>query len=41
MTRLNVVSYISHIKDGQSEKKKTSFNDKQENEVKTSKKKVY
>ena len=39
MTRLNVVSYISHSKDSQSEKKKTSFNDNQENEVKSSKEK--
>ena len=39
MTRLNVVSYISHSKDSQSEKKKTSFNDNQENEAKVSKEK--
>ena len=39
MTRLNVVSYISHSKDSQSEKKKTDFNDNQENEVKSSKEK--
>ena len=41
MTRLNIVSYISHSKDRQSEKKKTDFNDNQENGVKSSKEKVY
>ena len=39
MTRLNVVSYISHNKDRQSKKKKTDFNDNQENEVKSTKEK--
>ena len=39
MTRLNIVSYISHSKDRQSEKKKTDFNDNQENGVKSSKEK--
>ena len=39
MTRLNVVSYISHSKDSKSEKKKSSLNDNQENAVKSSKEK--